>query len=139
MTGEETYRQLTAFAEECRVFLDSQPPANDLDASARWLERLNSYSGRWAHMAGLAEAAIAILFRETVAAMPADGEEWKKIKNSSTSQEKYVHGKFPKMVTACRDVMSLGYILRAAGDNTRTLIASYRLEREIDSRQVRQV
>lgn len=27
MTGEETYRQLTAFAEECRVFLDSQPPA----------------------------------------------------------------------------------------------------------------
>lgn len=139
MTGEETYKQLTAFAAECRVFLDSQPGAGDLDASSRWLESLNALYGRWAQMNGLAKAAIAILFRETIAAIPADSEEWKKIKNSSTAQMNYVQGKFPKMVTACEDVSQLGYVLRSAADNTRTLISSFRLEREINSRtQVRQ-
>jgi len=139
MTGEETYKQLTAFGSECRAFLDSQPAASDLDASSRWLESLNALYGRWAQMNGLAKAAIAILYRETIAAIPADSDEWKKIKNSSTAQINYVQGKFPKMSTACEDVIQLGYILRSAADNTRTLISSFRLEREINSRtQVRQ-
>lgn len=135
-TGKEAVATLRQFAETVRVFLESQPSARDLDASAAWLEEMSAHLARWAQMNGLAESVIATLQYGAVKAMPE--EDWKRIKNSSTMQAAYVAGMYPNTTAVCREVANIGQALRTASENTRTLLSSYRLEREIDSRHVRQ-
>ena len=131
-TGRDMTAEVRAFLADLHAFLNSQPPADDLDGSAHWLQSLGVYYARWAQVWGMTEALYAGVVHHEIANM--DVEEYKKIKNSSTLTDLYVKGKYRATAALYAEMDKMGRVIQAAADNTRTLMASYREERRMEPR-----
>lgn len=132
MDGKEQIKQMRYFCDALRTFLDEQPPAKELDATAGWLTELNSMYARLAEMEGMAEGFISQLTFHAISEMP--DEEYKKIKSSSTLTTRYIQGKFPDQTRVINTVLNYRKVLQTAADNTRTLMSSYRQEMDMENR-----
>ena len=128
--GKAIYEEIKFFSVETNDFINSQPSAKNLDASEKFLRRLNAVHARHAEIAGKAESFFNALMYHAISTM--SDEEFKKIKNSSTLTERYVIGKYPKAGAVYKEIERLGRVLQSTAENTRTLLSSYRLEREFD-------
>ena len=128
-------QNLKAFLSQANKLLKSQPSASDLDGADTFLRNLNAVYARWAKVNGDASGMLSELMYEAIKAM--NDDEYKRIKHSSTLTTEYIQGTYPETYALCTEVQQMGYVLKSVADNYRTLISSYRLEREIDSKQVR--
>lgn len=132
MKGNAQIKKLAAFANDLRAFMDEQPPAKELDASAAWLAELNAMYARLAEMEGIAEGFISQLTYNAIKGM--DDDEYKKVKNSSTLVTRYIQGMHPGAVRVVATILNYKKVLQTAADNTRTLMSSYRQEMEMQGR-----
>jgi len=132
MTGQDQIQAMRDFCDTIRLFLDDQPPAKELDATAAWMVELNAIYARLAEMEGIAEGFISQLTYHAISEMPDD--EYKKIKNSSTLTLRYIQGKFPEQTRVVNTILNYRKVLQTAADNTRTLMSSYRQEMEMQGR-----
>ena len=117
------------FLDTLNAFLESQPPADDLDSSSAWLIDLNAYYSRWAQVQGDIETMYAQLVHREISGMEED--EFKKIKNSSTLTDLYVKGKYHVVSRLLVELQNKGRVLAQVSENTRTLLASWRREQEM--------
>jgi hypothetical protein len=132
--GKQQIEALKQFNMNCFALIDNQPPCSDLNDSDTWLRDVNTMYSRCAQMTGIAKAFQAQLMTATINKIDVDGDTWKKIKNSSTMIEKYVAGLYPGYWAICEETLSLYKALAHVCENTRTLMSSWRLERQIDSK-----
>ena len=128
-------KDLTNFLSQVKKLTGSQPPASDLDAVDRFMRNLNAIYARWAHLNGVATSVLSQLTYQTLKEI--GEEDFKRIKNSSTLTTEYVQGTYPEITALCIEIQQTGYVLKSVADNYRTLVSSYRLEREIDSKTIR--
>lgn len=112
--------------------VENQPPADDLEATSIWFVEVNSALSTWAQMNGELEAGEAVLISRVLSSLTED--EFKLVKGSSTLITKFCLGKYPAFATIREQSQSLGKVLSDVCQNTRTLMASIRLERENDLR-----
>lgn len=134
MPARPEYNEFSVFLESTRMLLENQPPASDLEASDSWLRELNAVMGRAAQMRGKAEAMQATLTALALQSLDVSSDEYRKLKSSSTLMSLYAASLRPKMWALTVEAIQIGYILSSAAENTRTLMSSFRLEREIESR-----
>lgn len=128
--GKEIFNEIKGFLYNFYALMDSQPAANDLDKSEQFLRELNSFYAVYAEISGKSESFYNALTYSVINSI--DDETWRKIKNSSTLTDRYVSGKFPKAGAVYNEVKSLGHVFRTVAENYRTLISSYRQEREFE-------
>lgn len=131
----DIHQTFDTFISQSAKLLKAQPPANDLDAVDTFFRNLNALYARWAALNGQAESALAEITLNAIKEMP--DEEYKRIKNSSTLVTEYTRGMYPELVTRCLEIQRLGTVFRSIGENYRTLVSSYRMEREIASRTIK--
>lgn len=134
MPKRPEYTEFSKFLESTRLLLENQPPASDLDASDAWLRELNAVMGLAAQMRGKAEAMQATLTALALQSLDIASDEYKKLKSSSTLMSMYAASLRPKMWALTVEAIQIGYILSSAAENTRTLMSSWRLERDIEAR-----
>lgn len=135
--GTMIFQEISSFLLAVSELMKQQPPANNLDESEKFLRNLNSYYAGYAHMMGKAESFYNALAHNVINTI--EDESWKKIKNSSTLTDRYITGKFPKAGAVYNEMKALGHVFRTVAENYRTLISSYRQEREFELRtQTRQ-
>lgn len=134
MNERPEYTEFQKFLYNTNELLQNQPPASDLDLSDAWLRELNATMGRAAMMCGKAEAMQATLTKAALEDLDITSDEYKKLKNSSTLIGLHAAGRWPQMWALTVEAVKIGYYLTAAAENTRTLMSSYRQEREIEAR-----
>ena len=136
-SGAHIYNEIRGFLVAVTELMKTQPPANNLDESEKFLRNLNSYYAGYAQMMGKAESFYNAIAHNVINTI--EDEAWKKIKNSSTLTDRYITGKFPRAGAVYNEMKTLGHVFRTVAENYRTLISSYRQEREFELRtQTRQ-
>lgn len=128
MNIEATEQEFDKFLLSLGKLFKGQPSAADLDASDKFLRNLNVMYARWAQLDGKAQGLLAVIMHEQIKSMSED--DYKKIKSSSTLTTSYIEGSYPEICAKAHEVKNMGYVIRTTADNYRTLISSYRKERE---------
>jgi hypothetical protein len=135
--AKDTLSQARAFLANAETLLSSGPGADDLDGMAAWISEMNAAFARLAQLAGECEAVYARLVQHELSTI--EDEELKKIKHSSTLTELWVRGKYPEAYATVAKMERMARVFTEVLQNSRTLLASYRQEREFDLRtQIRQ-
>lgn len=137
MTPAEAIQQIQDFILSVETHLDNQPPANNLDLCDTFLRELHVLYFRWAQLNGLAESMLANLVHRIVT--QTDDDTYKRIKHSSTLVSEFAKGQHKTNdVAILLSVKGVGQLLKTTSDNYRTLISSYRQERDMANKGVRQ-
>lgn len=129
--------EFKTFLSQVGKLMKQQPSASELDKVDTFMRNLNAMYGRWAHLNGIAKSVLSQLVYTTLKGI--SEEDFKKIKNSSTLTTEYVQGAYPDITAIATEVQQTGYVLKSVADNYRSLISSYRLERELDAKNVRNI
>ena len=114
----------------------AQPGADDLSACDEWLRSFHSLLSNLAYQQARSEALFCTEQVECLKQISA--EDLKVIKGSSTLVTNYIAGLCPEVFAAHRRLTNLLNVCRTIADDTRTVMASYRSQREIEMQQVKQ-
>jgi len=114
----------------------AQPGADDLSACDEWLRSFHSLLSNLAYQQARSEALFCTEQVECLDKISA--EHMKVIKGSSTLVTAHVSGLCPEVFAAYRRLTNLLNVCRTIADDTRTVMASYRSQQEIERQQVRQ-
>lgn len=134
MNERPEYTEFYKFLDSTRLLIQNQPPCSDLGASDAWLRDVNAVMARAAQMRGKAEAVQATLTKAALEELDIKSDEYKKLQGSSTLKAIHAAGRWPEMWALTVETIQIGYILNYVAENTRTLMSSWRLERDIESR-----
>jgi hypothetical protein len=130
--AKHTLSSAAAFLNHADALLSSGPGADDLDGMAAWISEMNAAFARLAQLTGECEAVYARLVQHELSTIEED--DLKKIKHSSTLTELWVRGKYPEAYATVAKMERMNKVFTEVLQNSRTLLASYRQEREFDLR-----
>ncbi len=130
--AKQTLKAAREFLESAELLLSSGPGADDLDGMSAWIASMNAAFARWAQLAGECETIYARLAQLEISQI--SEEDFKRIKGSSTLTELWVKGKYPDAWSVVIRMERMGKVFTEVLQNSRTLLASWRQEREFEIR-----
>ena len=128
--AKDSLRAARQWMDTTEALVNSAPGADDLEASSVWVQHLSAAYARWAQLNGECETVYARLVQKELAEI--SEEEFKRIKGSSTLTEKWVQGRYYEQYSVVSRMASWGRAMSEIMQNTRTLLASWRQEREFE-------
>lgn len=141
ITDEEERQFLADFdalAEQIDLLINEQPGADELDNLMHWFSQMQSLCATLAHYEARADALFNLSQFQAIANKEIPDTDWQRIGRSSTLTTNYVAGLYWDRYVAWKRLHNLVNLTKTIFENTRTLIATVRTEKELALRNVNQ-